>query len=213
MHVFGRRSFLQANAAALALGLLPRRHTFRQDPAGVSYLIRYDTDTAGRVVITMTPPPQSGAVQLVFPRSIPMGYGVAPYADFVEGVRGWSKTGERLPVARLEGPRWLIGREGAVLDHLRYVVNVQRMEQQILSASDSSRSRYGYLSLLGYSVLGYLDGLERLPVTWKFARRWGGRCSRHWLRRQRPGRDRSPSTRLISTPRPTGRSSWAPTCR
>jgi len=165
MHVFGRRSFIQANAAALALGLLPRRHTFQQDPSGVSYLIRYDTDTAGRVVITMTPPPQTGAVQLVMPRSIPMGYGTAPYADFVDGVRGWSQTGEQLPVARLEGPRWQIGREGTVLNRLRYVVNVHRMEEQILAASDASRSRYGYLSLLGYSVLGYLDGLERLPVT------------------------------------------------
>jgi hypothetical protein len=90
MHLIGRRSFLQANAAALSLGLLPRRSTFRQDPSTISYLLRYDTDTAGRVLVTLTPPPQSGAVQLVFPRSIPMGYGVASYADFVEGVRGWS---------------------------------------------------------------------------------------------------------------------------
>jgi predicted metalloprotease with PDZ domain len=164
MYVLGRRSFLKANAAALSLGVLPRRHTFSQDPSEVAYLLRYDADRAGRVVVTMTPPPQHGAVQLVFPRSIPMGYGVVPYADFVEGVRGWSPTGEQLPVARLEGPRWEIGREGAGLERIRYVVDVHRMEQRTLAASDSSRSRYGYLSLLGYSVLGYLDGLEKAPV-------------------------------------------------
>jgi predicted metalloprotease with PDZ domain len=164
MYLLGRRAFIEANAAALSLGVLPRRHTFPQDPAGVSYLLRYDADRAGQVVVTLTPPPQPGAVQLVFPRSIPMGYGVVPYADFVDGVRGWSPTGEQLPVARLEGPRWLIGREGAGLERIRYVVNVHRMEQQTLAASDSSRSRYGYLSLLGYSVLGYLDGMEQTPI-------------------------------------------------
>ena len=164
MHVFGRRSFLKANAAALALGVLPRRNTFPQDPSAVSYLLRYDSDRAGRVVVTMTPPPQQGPVQLVLPRAIPMGYGVVPYANFVDGVRGWSPSGEQLPVARLEGPRWQVGREGVVLERIRYVVDVHRMEQQTLAASDSSRSRYGYLSLLGYSVLGYLDGLEKAPV-------------------------------------------------
>ena len=164
MFVLGRRNFIKANAAALSLGVLPRRHTFPQDPAAISYLLRYDADRAGRVTVTLTPPPQQGSVQLVFPRSIPMGYGVVPYADFVDGVRGWSPTGEQLPVTRLEGPRWQIGREGAGLERIRYVVDVHRMEQRTLAASDSSRSRYGYLSLLGYSVLGYLDGLEKAPV-------------------------------------------------
>ena len=164
MYVLGRRSFIKANAAALSFGVLPRRHTFPQDPSVVSYLLRYDPDRAGRVVVTMTPPPQQGPVQLVLPRSIPMGYGVVPYADFVEGVRGWSPSGEQLPVTRLEGPRWQLGREGVLLERIRYVVDVHRMEQQTLAASDSSRSRYGYVSLLGYSVLGYLDGLEKAPV-------------------------------------------------
>src|SRR6188474_1474308 len=75
MYVLGRRSFIKANAAALSFGVLPRRHTFPQDPSVVSYLLRYDPDRAGRVVVTMTPPPQQGPVQLVLPRSIPMGYG------------------------------------------------------------------------------------------------------------------------------------------
>jgi len=164
MRVFGRRAFLEANAGALALGLMPRG-TWRQEPSKVSYLLRYDADTQGRVVVTVTPPAQDGPVELVFPRAIPMGYGTADYASFVEGVRGWSATGEQLPVRRLQGPRWEIGRPGAGVQRVRYLVDVHRMEQRILSASDSSKARYGYLGLLGYSVLGYLDGLERLPVT------------------------------------------------
>jgi len=164
MREIGRREFVQANAAALGIGFLPHRGWPAQEPDRVSYLLRYDADTQGRLVVTLTPPAQSGPVQLVFPRAIPMGYGVAPYADFIEGVRAWSVTGEQLPVRRLEGPRWELGREGTVLQRLRYVVDVRRMEQGILASSDSSKTRYGYVGLLGYSVLGYLDGLERLPV-------------------------------------------------
>ncbi len=164
MRNIGRREFVQANTAALGMGLLPHRGRPPQDPDRVSYLLRYDADTQGRLVVTLTPPPQNGPVQLVLPRAIPMGYGVAPYASFVDGVRAWSPTGEQLPVTRLEGPRWQLGREDAVLQRLRYVVDLHRMEGSILASSDSSKTRYGYVGLLGYSVLGYLDGLERLPV-------------------------------------------------
>lgn len=160
-----RRTFVQAQGAAMALGLIPRRRPHPQQDSAVSYLVRYDADTQGRVLVTITPPPQAGPVELVFPRAIPMGYGVAEYARFVDAVRGWSPTGEQLPAERLDGPRWRVGRDGATLERLRYIVDVHRMEQETLSAADVSKARYGYLGLLGYSVLGYLDGLERLPVS------------------------------------------------
>lgn len=168
MHTVGRRAFLQANAGALAVGLIPR-WSARGSVDQVSYQLRYDADSPGRLLVTLTPPPQAGTVELVVPRAIPMGYGVADYASFVENVRGWSPTGEQLPVERLDGPRWRIGRAGAGVQRLRYMVDVHRMEQRILSAADTSKVRPGYVGLLGYSVLGYLDGLERLPVALEVA--------------------------------------------
>jgi hypothetical protein len=134
-----------------------------------------------------------------------MGYGIADYASFVEGVRGWSPTGEQLPVKRLQGPRWEIGRSGAGVQRLRYLVDVHRMEQRILSASDSSKARYGYLGLLGYSVLGYLDGLERLPVTLEVRAPVGWPVFATLAPAATPWPGQVTSTPLTSTP-PTARS-------
>jgi predicted metalloprotease with PDZ domain len=55
-----------------------------------------------------------------------------------------------------------------------YEVDIARMEQEIVAASDTSKARPGYLSLLGYSVFGYVEGLEEsairldldLPASW-----------------------------------------------
>lgn len=165
MHPIGRRAFLGANAAALAAGLWPRRSAFSlqgQDRFG--YHLRYDADSQGRLIITLFPPQQPGPVELVIPRAIPMGYGLVRYDDFVTGVRAWSPARENLPVRRLEGPRWRLGRPGATIERIRYVVDVHRMEQNIFSASDASKAREGYLCMLGYSALGYVDGMETQPV-------------------------------------------------
>src|SRR3989304_1034333 len=38
------------------------------------------------------------------------------------------------------------------------------MEQEFVAASDTSKARPGYLSLLGYSVFGYVEGLEESAI-------------------------------------------------
>jgi predicted metalloprotease with PDZ domain len=43
------------------------------------------------------------------------------------------------------------------------------MEREILGAADASRARPRYAGLLGYSVFGYLDGLETRPVRLEIA--------------------------------------------
>lgn len=160
-----RREFLEANAAAIAVGLWPRRDSaVLQTSPRVGYHLRYDADAPGRVTVTITPPPVPGPADLVMPRAIPMGYGVAPYDRFVDGVRAWSPSGELLPQARRIGPRWRLGRDGTSIARVRYVVDVRRMEEELHAASDASKARDGYLGLLGYSVLGYFDGQESLPV-------------------------------------------------
>ncbi|HEX9894113.1 MAG TPA: hypothetical protein VGA78_09305 [Gemmatimonadales bacterium] len=166
MHPIGRRAFLGLNAAALAGGLWPRRSGFlSQGSDRMVYHLRYDADAQGRLVVTMSPPvPHVGPVELVMPRAIPMGYGMARYDDFVRGVRAWSPMREQLPIRRLDGPRWRVGRPGASIQWIRYVVDVNRMEERVFAASDASKARESYLCLLGYSALGYLDGQEAVPV-------------------------------------------------
>jgi len=63
-------------------------------------------------------------------------------------------------VTRAEGPRWRVGAAARV----EYDVDLARMEQEIASATDSSRVRRSYVCLLGYSVFGFIEGAEDLPI-------------------------------------------------
>jgi predicted metalloprotease with PDZ domain len=103
-------------------------------------------------------------VTLVIPRAVPMGYSQQEYDRFVSDVRGFGPHGEPLDAAREEGPRFRIGRPGASVRRVSYRVDLARQERVILSASDASRARPGYVGLLGYSVFGYLEGGEAVPV-------------------------------------------------
>ncbi len=106
----------------------------------------------------------SGLQVLVIPRAIPMGYTQEPYDRFVSNVSARSVSGDSLPVERSDGPRWIIGVETETIASIRYEVDVAAMEQEIFDSSDASKRRSGYLSLLGYSVFAYLDGLKNHPV-------------------------------------------------
>jgi predicted metalloprotease with PDZ domain len=58
------------------------------------------------------------------------------------------------------GPRWQVG--SAV--RVEYDVDLTRMEQEIGDGSDSSRVRQDYAFMLGYSIFGFIEGLEDKTV-------------------------------------------------
>jgi predicted metalloprotease with PDZ domain len=102
---------------------------------------------------------------LIIPRSIPGGYAQRPYDPFIRNVRARSADGPDLAVERGElAPRWRIGKSGDKVSRVEYDVDVAQMEREILSASDSSRIREGYASLLGYSTFGFFEGRENEPL-------------------------------------------------
>jgi predicted metalloprotease with PDZ domain len=105
--------------------------------------------------------PLSDARSFVIPRAIPMGYGEQYYDRFVSEVRAFHAAGQETAPAREEGPRWRLD-AGTV--RVAYRVNLQQMEREVLSASDASRVRDGYLGALGYSVFGFVEGFESRPV-------------------------------------------------
>ena len=125
--------------------------------AEVVYQLRYTGGPKVQVEITLP----RGADRFIMPRAVPMGYGEQPYDRFVENLRGWAPSGEPAKVERQEGPRWKLT-PGA--ERIRYDVDVARMEQEILDASHTSKIRPRYVSLLGYSVLGFAEGWEEEPV-------------------------------------------------
>jgi predicted metalloprotease with PDZ domain len=133
-----------------------------EHPHPLSYSVSYSggTHVEVRLELPDTPAPRV----LIVPRSIPMGYGEQPYDRFIDRVRAFSPEGEELTVERVEGPRWTVGDPGSEIHHIEYEVDLDQMESEILSAADTSKHRPGYVSLLGYSVFAYVEGMEELPI-------------------------------------------------
>jgi predicted metalloprotease with PDZ domain len=131
--------------------------------------VRYRVELArpGDTTIAVSlelPEDAKGPVTLVIPRAVPMGYSQQEYDRYVSDVRGFGPHGEALDAVREEGPRFRIGAAATSVRRVSYRVDLARMEREILSASDASLARPGYVGLLGYSVFGYLDGWETKPV-------------------------------------------------
>ena len=157
-----RRTALAAHLLAAALAARARA----EEPP-VAYLLDASAAPAGRVHVAITlPSPVEAPVDLVVPRGYPGGYSLVLYDRFVESVRAFSRSGSSLVVARApDGPRWRAGAKGESVARIAYDVDVARMEKELPSAVEASKVRPRYAGLLGYSVLAYVDGLERRPAT------------------------------------------------
>jgi len=132
-------------------------------PDPIRYTVRYAPTSPGFLEVEIEtgplPLPQIAAI----PRAIPMGYAEQPYDRFVGEIEAFGEEGP-LPVARGDGPRWVIGDGKGQLRRLHYRVDLHRLEREVRSASDASKAREGYVGLLGYSVLAFLEGQENRPV-------------------------------------------------
>jgi len=135
--------------------------------AQVAYELHYATANDPRVSLRITlEKPLPAPAALVIPRSYPGGYSFVPYDDFVEDVHAFASDNKSIECKKdADGPRWAIGEEGERVSRIEYRVNVGRMEDRIRGSVDSSKIRKNYVGLLGYSVFGYVDGLEQVPVS------------------------------------------------
>lgn len=135
-----------------------------QPVAAVQYDLSYDPADSGRIQVQITLPADATAQVMVMPRAIPMSYSDVHYDRFVSNVEATAIDGSSLEVTRGQGPRWQLGEGTSAVRAVRYQVDIDAMEGEILSASDTSKARPGYVGLLGYSVFAYLEGLEGLPI-------------------------------------------------
>jgi predicted metalloprotease with PDZ domain len=135
-------------------------------PGLLSYQLRYAGAGDSRVSLQITPEtPLASPVTLIIPRSYPGGYSFVRYDDFVEQVHAFSPDGKSLDCGKdPDGPRWAIGAKGQNVARIEYRVDIKKMDDQIRDSVESSKLRDGYLMILGYSVFGYIDGLEKNPV-------------------------------------------------
>ena len=132
----------------------------------LTYQVAFTAPGDTRVHVTLTSPePLNTPVSLVMPRTYPGGYEQVPYDSFVDHLRAFSSTEKSLTVEREpDGPRWRIGEKGEHLLRIEYQVDLAQMESRILSSVETSKVRPRYVSLLGYSVFAFIDGLEDRKV-------------------------------------------------
>jgi predicted metalloprotease with PDZ domain len=151
----------------MALTTLASAIAAAQAPAAapVEYTLTYVAGASSVQVRLHLPESIATPASFVFPRGYPGGYSVVHYERYVSGLTARSASGALDVKAEDFGPRWTIGAPGERITEVAYGVEVERMEREILSGVDTSKIRPGYVGLLGYSVFGYLDGLERRPVT------------------------------------------------
>jgi predicted metalloprotease with PDZ domain len=133
----------------------------------VAYELQYGSAGDPSISLRITPKnPLPAPVDLVIPRSYPGGYSFVPYDDFVEDVHAFSPDGRSVECKKdADGPRWAIGQGSEKIARIEYRVNVRRMEDRLRSSVESSKIRKNYVGLLGYSVFGYIDGLQQGSVT------------------------------------------------
>jgi len=133
----------------------------------VAYELRYGGAGDPSVSIRITPKnPLSAPVDLVIPRSYPGGYSFVPYDDFVEDVHALSSDGKSIECKKdANGPRWAIGHASESVSRIEYRVNVGRMEDRLRDSVESSKIRKNYVGLLGYSVFGYIEGLQQASIS------------------------------------------------
>lgn len=129
------------------------------DAAGVSSI--------ARVSIILPADVSMARATLIMPRAIPMGYGQAPYDRFVNVTAARSRSGSSAAITRGDGPRWSVASANASdpISSIDYEVDLAAMEANVLSGGDSSRARDGFVSLLGYSVFAFVEGLEDRAVS------------------------------------------------
>ena len=132
----------------------------------LTYRVRYDLAAPSIVHVALRFATVVDApLTMIVPRTVPGGYAQHPYDPFISHVNAYSAADGPLEVRREElGPRWKIGKAGEKVQSVEYDVDVARMEKEVLAASDSSKIRDGYVGLLGYSIFGFFDGWENLPL-------------------------------------------------
>jgi predicted metalloprotease with PDZ domain len=147
---------------SLLICLLTAITAGRSDPRPpVRYRLIYSAPGSASVHVRIEAPAGAAPLRtLLIPRAVPMGYSEEPYDRFVANVKAFDAAGKTLAVTRGEGPRWLMGAAARV----EYHVDLARMEQDLNAATDSSRVRPEFMSVLGYSVFGFFEGEEKQPV-------------------------------------------------
>lgn len=142
--------------------------TSARSPAQVHYLLSFNDSASAQLQISIeVPRALATPVEFIMPRSVPGEYAVTKYDLFVQSPRAVSPEGKTRPMTRndLGAPRWFLADSGFLVKRIVYTVDMKKMDEGIHDASDKSLLRTGFAGLLNYSVFGWIEGCDRLPVS------------------------------------------------
>ncbi len=134
--------------------------------AQVSYRIAYTDSTASIIHVTITlVKPVKASAALIMPRSVPGAYSMIRYDQFVQDPVVLGSKGERLEMQKdnNDAPRWYAIDTNSYITAVQYAVDLNSMERQ-LDCADASIVRSGFVGLLNYAVLGWIEGTDRQAV-------------------------------------------------
>jgi len=134
--------------------------------AQITYTIEYKDSLSSKIHISITPTqPQKGPLTFVMPRSVPGTYSMISYDNFIEAIHGISTNGKKMDMRKDENnaSRWYCTDTTNTISQIHYTVDLKKMEG-LLDPSDASIIRPGFIGLLNYSILGWIDGTIKEPV-------------------------------------------------
>jgi predicted metalloprotease with PDZ domain len=102
---------------------------------------------------------------LVIPRSGPGTYDLTNYMAFIENVNGYTSSGQMIKGSIGIGSFFYFEDNQEALKKVSYEVDIEKMEATLLGGFASSKLRDNYLGILGYSMFGFIEGLEHKPIS------------------------------------------------
>ncbi|TXK07451.1 hypothetical protein [Flagellimonas aequoris] len=131
----------------------------------IAYTLRHSPSNHTIEIEITFPPISAEEVALVIPRSAPGTYSLTNYQAFVDHVLGYTESGKTLDGQLGIGSFFTFEGKEEMLAKVSYQVDLEKMETQLLDGGASSKSRTDYLGVLGYSVFGFVEGLETQPIS------------------------------------------------
>jgi len=105
---------------------------------------------------------------LVIPRSGPGTYEMTDYLQFVSNVKATTTSGKELTGVIGRGSLFHFQEKDEEMIRVIYEVDIHKMEMELFGAFASSKLRENYLGILGYSVFGYIEGMQDETIAVEF---------------------------------------------
>ena len=150
--------------ALLLLFLFTCSTTYAQSDK-VQYTLNHTIGSSKIEVIITCDSTINPDARLVIPRSGPGTYDLTNYMAFVENVKGYTSSGKMIKGGIGIGSFFDFEDNQEMLQKVSYEVDIEKMEATLLGGFASSKLRDNYLGILGYSMFGFIQGLEHNPIS------------------------------------------------